>query len=111
MTTVVDDGATSTKVLNPAMITTIPNSRAEHCVYTYRTDVDKHFDIKRPGFFNPAYTFLTVGDIIRVFRFEQSVLIMYYEFVATKIDKITKQVEVALLFEKNVQNNIIGKAK
>lgn len=111
MTKVVEEKspvATSTKIINAKAITIIPNSRAEHSVYTYSTKVDTHFDIKTKGFFNPAYTFLTVGDIIRIFRFEQEELATYYEFVATKVSERDKKVDVALLFEKNIKKSTIG---
>ena len=61
----------SKKIINAKNITVIPNSRKEHCIYTYSTSVDTHFDIKDPDFFNPTYTFIEVGDIIRVFRYEK----------------------------------------
>ena len=92
----------SKKIINAKMITVIPNSRAEHCIYTYSTKVDKHFDIKDPEFFYPTYTFALVGDIFRVFRFEQETLCNYYEFIVTEVDKINKTVKVTTLFEKNL---------
>lgn len=98
----------STKIVNAKNMTVIPNSRAEHSIYTYSTSVDTHFDIKAPGFFNPTYTFATAGDIFRVFRFEKQELCNYYEFVVTSVDKIVKEVKVAVLVEKNVKNSIIG---
>lgn len=93
----------SKKLINAKLITVIPNSRAEHCIYTYSTNVDSHFDIKDAEFFNPCYTFAQVGDIFRVFRFEQGKLCTYYEFVVVEADKILKQVKMATLFEKNIQ--------
>lgn len=95
--------AASKKLINAKLITVIPNSRAEHCIYTYSTNVDSHFDIKDADFFNPCYTFAQVGDIFRIFRFEHGELCTYYEFVVMKADKINKQVKMATLFEKNLQ--------
>ena len=93
----------NTKIINAKNITIIPNSRAEHSIYTYSTRVDTHFDIKDASFFNPIYTFAMVGDIIRVFRYNQDELAMYYEFIVTKVDKICKKVEVVALTEKNLK--------
>jgi len=95
--------AASKKIINAKMITVIANSRAEHCIYTYRAECETHFDIKDPEFFNPCYTFALVGDIFRVFRFEGGELKCYYEFIVTKADKILKKVEVVSLIEKNLQ--------
>ena len=94
---------TSKKIINAKAITVIPNSRREHCIYTYSTDVDTHFDIKDPAFFNPTYTFATVGDVFRVFRFERKELVAYYEFIVTFVDTITKEVKVVTLVEKNLK--------
>ena len=95
----------SKKIINAKLITIIPNSRAEHSIYTYSTNVDTHFDIKDPDFFNPTYTFAKVGDIIRIFRFEGNTLMNYYEFVITEVDTITKKVKAVLLFDKNLQKD------
>lgn len=92
----------SKKIINAKLVTVIPNSRAEHSIYTYGTDADTHFDIKDPEFFNPLYTFILVGDIIRVFRYEGTKLCNYYEFIITEVDKITKIVKATLLLEKNL---------
>jgi hypothetical protein len=54
-------------------------------------------------FFYPTYTFATVGDIFRVFRFEKEELINYYEFIVTNVDKIEKTVKTVVLVEKNLQ--------
>ena len=93
----------SKKIINAKMVTVIPNSRAEHNIYTYSTKVDAHFDIKDPEFFHPVYTFAQVGDIFRVFRFEKDELINYYEFIIMNVDKINKKVKTAILVEKNLK--------
>ena len=93
----------SKKIINAKLVTVIPNSRAEHCIYTYSTKADSHFDIKDKDFFNPLYTFITVGDILRIFRFEGETLVTYYEFIITNVDKIAKTVTAVSLFEKNLQ--------
>lgn len=93
----------SKKIINAKLVTVIPNSRAEHNIYTYSTKVDTHFDIKDPVFFYPTYTFATVGDIFRVFRFEKEELINYYEFIVTNVDKMEKTVKTVVLVEKNLQ--------
>lgn len=93
----------SKKVINAKMITIIPNSRAEHSIYTYSTNVDTHFDIKDPDFFNPTYTFIQVGDMIRIFRFEGNTLVGYYEFIILEVDKILKTVKAVAILDKNLQ--------
>jgi hypothetical protein len=93
----------SKKVMNVATLTIIPNSRAEHSVYTYSTKVDTYFDIKDPDFFNPGYTCLAVGDIIRIFKFDQEELTNYLEFIVTKVDKLLKTVSATVLFEKTLK--------
>ena len=95
----------SKKIINAKLITIIPNSRAEHSIYTYSTNVDTHFDIKDPDFFNPTYTFAKVGDIIRVFRFEGNTLMNYYEFIITEVDTLLKKVKAVVLFDKNLQKD------
>ena len=107
-TTVVKEEKTlnaSKKIINAKLITVIPNSRAEHSIYTYSTNVDTHFDIKDPDFFNPTYTFAKVGDIIRIFRFEGNTLMNYYEFIITEVDTILKKVKAVILFDKNLQKD------
>lgn len=99
----------SKKIINAKLVTVIADSRAGHSIYTYSTKVDTHFDIKDPGFFNPVYTFAMVGDMFRVFRFDNKDLINYYEFIVVEVDKIAKKVKMALINEVNVQNKIIGK--
>ena len=93
----------SKKVINAKLITIIPNSRAEHSIYTYSTNVDTHFDIKDPDFFNPTYTFAKVGDMIRIFRFEVNTLINYYEFIVLEVDKILKTVKAVAIVDRNLQ--------
>lgn len=93
----------SKKVINIATLTIIPNSQAEHSIYTYSTKIDTHFDIKDPDFFNPGYTCLRVGDVVRVFRFEKEELISYYEFIVSFVDKINKKVKAVAIVEKNIK--------
>ena len=93
----------SKKIINAKLVTVIANSRAEHCIYTYHATAESYFDIKDPAFFNPLYTFVLVGDIIRVFQYEgEEKLARYIEFVTTEVDKIAKTVKAVLLFEKNL---------
>ncbi len=92
----------SKKIINAKLVTVIPNSRAEHSIYTYSTSADTHFDIKDPEFFNPLYTFILVGDTIRIFRYEETKLVNYYEYIITEVDKIAKTVKGVLVFEKNL---------
>lgn len=93
----------SKKIINAKLITVIPNSRAEHSIYTYSTNIDTHFDIKDKDFFNPTYTFAKVGDMIRVFRFEGTTLMNYYEFIILEVDKIAKTVKAVAIVDKNLQ--------
>ena len=93
----------SKKIINAKLVTVIPNSRAEHSIYTYSTNVDTHFDIKDGDFFNPLYTFIMVGDMLRIFRFEGETLMTYYEFIITDVDKIAKKVTAVSILEKNLQ--------
>ena len=93
----------SKKIINAKLVTVIPNSRAEHSIYTYSTNVDTHFDIKDGDFFNPLYTFIMVGDMLRIFRFESDTLTTYYEFIITDVDKIAKKVTAVSILEKNLQ--------
>lgn len=112
MTTVVEDKKAlraSTKLINAKNVTIIPNSRAENSIYTYSTKVDSHFDIKNEAFYHPLYTFITVGDILRIFRYEQNDLAAYYELITVDVDKINKKVTMAVLTEKNLKKSIIGK--
>lgn len=95
------------RVLNVRNVTTIPNSIAEHNIYTYSTDCDDTADIKAPGFFNPATGFLTVGDIVRVFQFEKKKLVKFYEFVVMEIDHNNNKVKTAIITEKNLEKCII----
>lgn len=93
----------STKIINAKLVTVIPNSRAEHSIYTYSTNIDTHFDIKDENFFNPLYTFIMVGDMLRIFRYEGDKLVTYYEFIITDVDKIAKTVTATSILEKNLQ--------
>ena len=93
----------SKKIINAKLVTVIPNSRAEHSIYTYSTKVDTHFDIKDEEFFNPLYTFIMVGDMLRIFRFESETLVTYYEFIIIEVDKIAKKVTAVSILEKNLR--------
>ena len=105
MTTVVEPKQTvaSTKLINAKLISTIPSTSADHCIYNYGTKADSHFDIKNPKFFHPLYTFFKVGDMLRVFRYEKDELVCYYEFICTGVDKIEKTVNMVSILEKNLQ--------
>lgn len=92
----------SKKVININRMTIIPNSQAEFSIYTYKADIETHFDLKDEDFFNPAYTVLRVGDTVRIFRFEKGNLANLYEFVVVGVDKITKKVKTTLIMEKNL---------
>lgn len=82
-------------VANIKNFTTIPNSIAEFCIYTYKAEYETCDQISRNGFFNSAYSFLNVGDTIRVFRFDESKKLSHIlEYVVVDVDKITKQVSV-----------------
>lgn len=92
----------SKKVVNINKMTIISNSQAEFCIYSYKAEIETHFDIKDPIFFNPAVTVLRVGDIIRVFKYDKKDLTNYYEFIVTVVDKLHKEVKVVSLVEKNL---------
>lgn len=90
-------------VANPKCFTTIPNSNSEFCIYTYKAEFEPYNQVLRKGFFNPAHTFLNVGDMIRLFRFNtDKTLINYILFIVTNVDKINKTVEAASVFQSNV---------
>lgn len=90
-------------VANPKCFTTIPNSNSEFCIYTYKAEFEPYNQVMRKGFFNPAHTFLNVGDTIRVFRFgTDRVLVNYIEFIVTAVDKINKTVDAVSIFQSNV---------
>ena len=95
-------------VLNISNVSTIANSNADHSIYTYSTNVDTNEDLKRPGFFNPAFSFLTMGDTVRVFQFESKKLIKYYEFIVMSVDLDNRIVKAAIVTEKNLEKAVIG---
>ncbi len=103
MTTVVENKTTSTKLINAKLISTIPSTSADHCIYNYGAKAETHFDIKEPTFFNPLYTFFKVGDTLRIFRYEKDELVCFYEFICTKVDKTAKTVQMVSVIEKNLQ--------
>lgn len=81
---------------NTKQFTTIPNSTAEFCVYTYKAETETFDDIVATGFFNTAFSFLNVGDIIRVFLFDDDKqLTHYFIYAVTTVDRIEKIVNVA----------------
>lgn len=95
-------------VANIKNFSTIPNSNSEFCVYTYKAEFETMDQINRPGFFNSAFSFLNVGDIIRLFRFDlNKVLTHYYQYVVVSVDKINKKVKVATLENVKIENRII----
>lgn len=95
-------------VANPKNFTTIPNSTAEFCVYTYKAEYETTTQISRAGFFNSASTFLNVGDCIRTFRFdEQKNLTHYLEYVVMGVDKINRTVTVSCIANHNLLNKVI----
>lgn len=81
---------------NTKQFTTIPNSLAEFSIYTYKSETEELDDIVRAGFFNTAYSFLSAGDMIRVFKLDDDKNITHYiEYIVLAVDKINKQVEVS----------------
>lgn len=96
-------------VVNIKNITTIPNSTAEFCIYTYKAEYETYTQVMRPGFFNPASSFLNKGDVIRVFRFDlEKKLTHYLEFIVMDVDKINRTVTVATLTNANVEKKVIA---
>ena len=95
-------------VANIKNFSTIPNSNSEFCIYTYKAEFETMEQINRPGFFNPAYSFLNVGDMIRLFRFDlEKKLTNYSKYVVVSVDKINKKVIVATLENAKIENRII----
>ena len=100
--------STCTKLINAKLITVIPNSRAEHSVYTYHTEVDAHSDIMSADFYHPLYTFVKSGDILRIFKYDdKKELKTYYELIVADVDSINKKVKVSLLNSKNIEKYIL----
>ena len=99
--------AGSQRVLNIKHLTTIPNSTAQHSIFTYTTSIDTVSDIKRKGFFDPAYSFIGVGDTIRVFQYSCQQLVKYYEFIVMDVDKLNRLVKVAITAERSLEKLII----
>ncbi len=96
-------------VANNKNFSTIPNSNSEFCVYTYKAEYETVNQIQRPGFFNPAYSFVNPGDAIRVFRFDlEGNLTNYLQFIVVKVDKINKKVVISALNNNNLENRLIG---
>lgn len=88
--------------------TTIPNSTAEFCIYTYKAETESYAQVLRQGFFNTAYSFLNPGDIVRVFRFNDVKQIAHYmEFLVTNVDTINKIVKTALLNQVNIEKKVV----
>ena len=96
-------------VANIKNFSTIPNSNSEFCIYTYKAEFETMDQVNRPGFFNPAYSFLNVGDMIRLFRFDlEKNLTHYFQYVVVSVDKITKKVKVATVENVKIENRLIG---
>ena len=96
-------------VANNKNFSTIPNSNSEFCVYTYKAEYETVTQIQRPGFFNPAYSFVNPGDAIRVFRFDaEKNLTNYLQFIVVKVDKTNKKVVISALNNNNLENRLIG---
>lgn len=95
-------------VANIKNFSTIPNSNSEFCVYTYKAEYETYTQLMRSGFFNPAYSFLNVGDVIRVFRFDlERKLTHYIMFVVIGVDKINHVVTVATVENHNLEKKIV----
>ena len=97
-------------VCNIKNFTTIPNSNSEFCIYTYKAEYESYTQLTKPGFFNPAYSFLNVGDTVRVFRFETGTprkLTHYLEFVVVEVDKVTKEVFVATIANHKLESKTL----
>ena len=89
-------------------MTTIPNSTAEFCIYTYKAETESYTQLCRKGFFNPAWSFLHPGDIIRVFRFNiDKKITHYFEYVVTSVDKVLHKVDVATIANHNLEKKSI----
>lgn len=96
-------------VANIKNFSTIPNSNSEFCIYTYKAEYETYNQLTRVGFFNPAYSFLNVGDTIRVFLFNiHKELTNYLEYLVVSVDKINKKVVVATITNQNIEKKIIG---
>lgn len=97
-------------VCNIKNFTTIPNSNSEFCIYTYKAEYESYTQLTKPGFFNPAYSFLNVGDTVRVFRFETGTprkLTHYLEFIVVEVDKVTKEVFVATIANHKLESKTL----
>lgn len=95
-------------IANTKNFTTIPNSVAEFCIYTYKAEYETYTQVTRAGFFNSAYSFLNKGDIIRVYLFNSKKdLTNYLEYVVMDIDKINKEVTVAIIENVNLEKKIV----
>lgn len=95
-------------VCNNKNFSTIPNSNSEFCIYTYKAEYETYNQLLRPGFFNPAASFVNVGDTIRVFRFDlEKNLTHLLEFVVVKTDKINRLITVAGITNNNLEKKTI----
>jgi len=97
----------SRNVVNTNLMTTISNSAGEFNIYTYAAKNDSASDLRNPRFFDPAYTFLVVGDTIRVFGHEHGELSKYYEFIVMKIDKDNRKVTTSLVREIKLESRLV----
>lgn len=95
-------------VCNNKNFSTIPNSNSEFCIYTYKAEYETYNQLTRPGFFNPAHTFLNTGDTIRVFRYDlEGNLTNYLENIVMHVDKINKKVVTAGAVNLNLEKKVI----
>lgn len=96
-------------VANTKNFTTIPNSNSEFCIYTYKAEFESYNQIMRPGFFNTCVYFLNPGDVIRTFRLDLDKKVTHYlEFIVMEVDKITKNVVVAVTANHNLEKKVLG---
>lgn len=95
-------------VANPKNFTTIPNTSSDFCIFTYKAEYETYTQILRPGFFNSAALFLNAGDMIRVFRLDETKKLTHYlEFIVMSVDKINRVVTVASIANHNLDKKII----
>lgn len=94
-------------VANIKNFSTIPNSNSEFCIYTYKAEYESYSQLSRPGFFNPASSFLNPGDTIRVFRFEEKKLTHFLEYIVMDVDRINRTVTVASISNCNLEKKVI----
>lgn len=95
-------------IANLTNLTTIPNSTAEFCIYTYKAEFETYGQLTAPGFFNSLVHVVEKGDTIRVFKYDlEKKLTHYLEFIVVETDKITKTVTVATVTISNLMNKLV----